>query len=141
MEISKRLYDSLLDDHLDSTRQMAFISGPRQVGKTTTCRAHSGMYLNWDDIDDREQVMGLTGGWQWSLSQRTRLTTTAGVDYRKFDEDDDIYRIRLELERDINRTLQARLSAGRLDREFEDSANDYDINGGALYVTATFGRE
>jgi len=94
----------------------------------------------YENVDDREQVMGVTGGWNWSLSERMRLTTTAGIDHRKFDEDDDIYRIRVELERDLNRTFQARLSAGRLDREFDNGDRDYDINGGALYVTASFGR-
>jgi len=36
---------------------MAFISGPRQVGKTTTCRAHADVYINWDNIDDRELIL------------------------------------------------------------------------------------
>ena len=52
-----RIYDSLLAEHLASNRQMAFVSGPRQVGKTTTCRGHAQVYLNWDDFDDRELVL------------------------------------------------------------------------------------
>ena len=36
---------------------MAFVSGPRQVGKTTTCRNHADNYANWDNIDDREQIL------------------------------------------------------------------------------------
>lgn len=32
---------------------MAFVSGPRQVGKTTTCRQEGTDYLNWDNTDDR----------------------------------------------------------------------------------------
>ena len=36
---------------------MAFVTGPRQVGKTTTCRGHAGSYANWDNIDDREQLL------------------------------------------------------------------------------------
>jgi len=37
-------------------RQMAFLSGPRQVGKTTTSRAAAGIkdintYMNWDKPD------------------------------------------------------------------------------------------
>jgi hypothetical protein len=27
------------------------------VGKTTTCRSHADLYLNWDNVDDREQVL------------------------------------------------------------------------------------
>jgi hypothetical protein len=31
----KRIYESLIADHFANNRQMAFLSGPRQVGKTT----------------------------------------------------------------------------------------------------------
>ena len=52
-----RVYDAFLAEHLASHRQMAFVSGPRQVGKTTTCRLQADAYLNWDNIDDREAVL------------------------------------------------------------------------------------
>ncbi len=52
-----RLYASVLRDHLDSLRQMAFLSGPRQVGKTTTCRGIGDVYLNWDNEDHRETIL------------------------------------------------------------------------------------
>jgi len=37
---------------------MAFVSGPRQVGKTTACRRVSAphAYLSWDDLDDRRLI-------------------------------------------------------------------------------------
>ena len=57
MKMRSRLYDSLLAEHLATQRQMAFISGPRQVGKTTTCRARADAYINWDNIDDRELIL------------------------------------------------------------------------------------
>ena len=57
MKSKTRIYDSLLIEHLANNRQMAFVSGPRQVGKTTTCRNHADMYVNWDNIDDREQIL------------------------------------------------------------------------------------
>ena len=57
MKVRKRIYDVLLDEHLASHRQMAFVCGPRQVGKTTTCRNHADSYANWDNIDDREQIL------------------------------------------------------------------------------------
>ena len=41
METASRIYDALLAEHLAANRQMAFVSGPRQVGKTTTCRGHA----------------------------------------------------------------------------------------------------
>jgi predicted AAA+ superfamily ATPase len=57
MEMRKRIYDSVLSEHLLSQRQMAFISGPRQVGKTTTCRNLADQYLNWDNTDDRALIV------------------------------------------------------------------------------------
>lgn len=57
MKAQKRIYDALLAEHLATYRQMALISGPRQVGKTTTCRNHADAYANWDNVDDREQIL------------------------------------------------------------------------------------
>jgi hypothetical protein len=57
MKPKRRLYDSLLVEHLAHNRQMAFVSGSRQVGKTTTCRNHANAYVNWDNIDDRELIL------------------------------------------------------------------------------------
>ncbi|TAL33283.1 MAG: ATP-binding protein [Spirochaetes bacterium] len=39
---------------------MAFVSGPRQVGKTTTCRTFEPEihYFNWDDMKDRALIAG-----------------------------------------------------------------------------------
>ena len=54
---SPRIYDPILTEHLRRNRQMAFVSGPRQVGKTTTCRARADATLNWDDLDHREVVL------------------------------------------------------------------------------------
>ena len=33
------------------------MSGPRQVGKTTTCRTVADYYLNWDNVDDRRKFL------------------------------------------------------------------------------------
>jgi predicted AAA+ superfamily ATPase len=57
MKTRRRVYDALLDEHLAQHRQMAFLTGPRQVGKTTTCRDHADFYVNWDNVDDREQIL------------------------------------------------------------------------------------
>ena len=57
MEMAPRLYDAVLAEHLGSHRQMAFVSGPRQVGKTTTCRRHADEYRNWDNLDDRDLML------------------------------------------------------------------------------------
>jgi len=57
MSTQPRLYDQMLRDHLVRHRQMAFVSGPRQVGKTTTCRGVGTSYLNWDSVDDRRFIL------------------------------------------------------------------------------------
>jgi predicted AAA+ superfamily ATPase len=57
MNLQKRIYDTILSEHLSSRRQMAFVSGPRQVGKTTTCRSLAEVYLNWDNTDNRSQIL------------------------------------------------------------------------------------
>lgn len=54
-----RTYDQLLTDHLSNNRQMLFLAGPRQVGKTTCAKlAPPPMsYMNWDDISHRRTIM------------------------------------------------------------------------------------
>lgn len=58
MQTVARIYDSMLSEHVGAHPQMALVSGPRQVGKTTTCRQHSDDYLNWDNADDRQVILG-----------------------------------------------------------------------------------
>lgn len=57
----KRIYETLLAEHLRENRQMAFLSGPRQVGKTTSARAVAAsgpcVYLNWDVQADRRLLV------------------------------------------------------------------------------------
>lgn len=57
MDARPRLYASLLSAHLSDYRQMAFVAGPRQVGKTTTCRELATVYLDWDNEDHREILL------------------------------------------------------------------------------------
>src|SRR5215469_5843305 len=52
-----RFYTAVLKAHLEKNHQMALVSGPRQVGKTTTCRLLSDQYLNWDNTDDRRRLL------------------------------------------------------------------------------------
>lgn len=53
-----RIYSRLIVDHLSENRQMALLSGPRQVGKTTLARAvlPSAVYLNYDVVDDALKI-------------------------------------------------------------------------------------
>ena len=58
----KRLYLEVIKEHFASNRQMLFIMGPRQVGKTTTCMKLKKEYPNffyftWDNYTDRELIL------------------------------------------------------------------------------------
>ncbi len=60
-----RYYHTILADELMAHRQMAFVSGARQVGKTTLAKQISQyfqptVYLNWDDIEHRQIILGKT---------------------------------------------------------------------------------
>jgi uncharacterized protein len=57
MKERPRIYTAILEEHLERHRQMALVSGPRQVGKTTVCRSLSDHYLNWDNSDDRRRIL------------------------------------------------------------------------------------
>jgi predicted AAA+ superfamily ATPase len=52
-----RLYEHAVRAQLAGHRQMAFVAGPRQVGKTTTCRACGDCYLDWDNQDHRARIL------------------------------------------------------------------------------------
>ena len=51
-----RVYNAMIGSHLESYRQMVFVSGPRQVGKTTISEAIATTYLSWDDEDVRRAI-------------------------------------------------------------------------------------
>ncbi len=58
----KRVYEIILEEHLAHNRQMIFLSGPRQVGKTTTSLEASSesplhYYFNWDNEDHRTLII------------------------------------------------------------------------------------
>jgi uncharacterized protein len=55
----KRIYESIIEDHFSRNGEMLFISGARQVGKTTTAREvlGDGEYLNWDIQEDRLAII------------------------------------------------------------------------------------
>ena len=57
MKERPRVYDRILEAHLKENRQMAFVSGPRQVGKTTTCRHEGSAYLSWDILEDQRNIV------------------------------------------------------------------------------------
>ena len=54
----KRIYDTVLQEHFADNRQMVFLSGPRQVGKTTTAKKTGPeIYLNWDNREHRKVIL------------------------------------------------------------------------------------
>lgn len=58
----KRLYESIIQEHLEKYDLMVFICGPRQVGKTTVAQSLAGakhpfLYVNWDNPDDRQLIL------------------------------------------------------------------------------------
>ena len=61
MEKLPRAYTAMIDESLHEHRQMAFVAGPRQVGKTTTCRDLGSVYLDWDNEDHRTLILGGIG--------------------------------------------------------------------------------
>jgi len=62
MDRIPRLYEALLADQLQRDRQMVFLSGPRQVGKTTSAQGlreslPPARYLSWDDEEARRLIL------------------------------------------------------------------------------------
>ena len=58
----ERLYQQLISWHLANDQQMIFLSGPRQVGKTTIGQSTQSMtdrffYLNWDRTSHRQIII------------------------------------------------------------------------------------
>jgi predicted AAA+ superfamily ATPase len=52
-----RLLENVLRERLSRPGQTAFVSGPRQVGKTTPCRAVASTYLDWSSLPDRRLIL------------------------------------------------------------------------------------
>jgi predicted AAA+ superfamily ATPase len=57
-----RIYTKIIESHLSEERQMAFVAGPRQVGKTTISlqlqeKYPQCLYLNWDSQKTKELIL------------------------------------------------------------------------------------
>ena len=52
-----RIYDTIMAQHVGTLRQMAFLAGPRQAGKTTTARAIAHSYLDWDSPAHQRMIV------------------------------------------------------------------------------------
>jgi len=81
----QRTYETALAEYLRQNRQMAFLSGPRQVGKTTSVRACApdARYFNWDHQPDR---MLITAGADAVAREMDLEALTATLPVGIFDE-------------------------------------------------------
>lgn len=57
MKIYPRIYSEAIREHFAKYRQMIFLSGPRQVGKTTLVREQNPKYISWDREKDRQLIL------------------------------------------------------------------------------------
>ncbi len=57
----ERIYSPVIRHHLAHYRQMLFLTGPRQVGKTTLSKQsltdYQSYYLNWDNVTDKALIL------------------------------------------------------------------------------------
>lgn len=58
----RRIYQSAVDDHFANGREAVFLSGARQVGKTTIAARcaenyNTSAYMNWDNRIDRQNIL------------------------------------------------------------------------------------
>lgn len=57
MEKQPRIYESILEQHLAEHRQMVFLGGARQTGKTTIAKGLCDTYLDWDSRDHQQLIL------------------------------------------------------------------------------------
>ncbi len=84
----ERIYENILHEHGGGLRQMAFLAGPRQVGKTTTAQyvaanAEQSLYLNWDVHGHRRVLLA---GAEAVAAECGFNSLTGGVETIIFDE-------------------------------------------------------
>lgn len=58
----RRFYETHIEKHFQENKQMLFLVGPRQVGKTTLAKHYQNkysesLYLNWDVVEDRTKIL------------------------------------------------------------------------------------
>ena len=58
----KRIYQSVITSHLHKYKQMAILTGPREVGKTSLCKevvsnSRFAVNLSWNNFIDRETIL------------------------------------------------------------------------------------
>lgn len=86
----KRRYEAAIADHAAHERQMVFLAGPRQVGKTTTARTSlpDARYLDWDVREDRLLIL------QGARSVARAVGLDEATDRRRFVVFDEIHKFK-----------------------------------------------
>ena len=59
----KRLYESVIKQHISEHEQMLFLAGPRKAGRSALCMLVKNLttrflYLNWDHPEHRKVILG-----------------------------------------------------------------------------------
>ena len=84
----RRIYEAVIKKHFEHYKQMLFLAGPRQVGKTTISLfakklSQYFIYLNWDNQDHRQMILkGPTAVANIIQLEKAKTTTPIAV----FDE-------------------------------------------------------
>ncbi len=58
----ERTSTAIIREVIEKDNKMAFVSGPRQVGKTTLAKHYKGhfaqgLYLNWDNVTHQKKIL------------------------------------------------------------------------------------
>ncbi len=74
MDYLARIYTAAVEEHFRNGHEMAFIAGPRQVGKTTVAwmLTDDGIYFNWDNEHHRRLIMDGPGSVAEKIGLRQR---------------------------------------------------------------------
>jgi len=57
MRLFPRIYETALRQHIDNDSQMLFVTGPRQVGKSTLCKTVADTVFNWDIQKNKRLIL------------------------------------------------------------------------------------
>lgn len=89
----ERVYEAVLREHFAAERQMAFVGGPRQVGKSTlidSLCSGNDLAFNWDRPDDRRAILKGSD----DLIERYGIMDLRPADSRRLVAFDEIHKFR-----------------------------------------------
>lgn len=88
-----------------------------------------------------EDSLGMTVSFDWDAAARTTVGIVASLEQREFESgrDDDYIDINFRVQRQITRVLSGELRFTHIERDSDDSSEDYDANLVSLFLVARFG--